>query len=232
MSRPAKDPICAQCGAPHEPDQEYCLECGSRLRPPDSVRGRLAASWRDRLGWYPGDWIWPALVALLVAVAGAVAAIALSDAGADSGPIVATEGGPAHNPTTSPVTATVALPRVPAGTPTGPPSTPTQPPPATTTAAPPGTLVSWPRSQNGFTVIVESIPRSSGRTLALARAREAARAGLPQVGILDSSRYSSLHPGYYVVFSGVYSSQGEAEDAQATASSKGFASAYSKEITP
>jgi hypothetical protein len=232
VSRPAKDPICPHCGAPHEPNQEYCLECGSRLQPPDDVRGKLAASWRDRLGWYPGDWIWPALLALLVAVAGAIAAIALSDAGAGSGPMVATQGGPAHMPTTSPVTATVALPRVPAGTPTGPPSTPTRPPPATTTGAAPGSLISWPGSRSGFTVIVESVPRSSGRTLALARAREASRAGLPEVGILDSSRYSSLHPGYYVVFSGVYTSQGAAEDARTTASSKGFDSAYTKEITP
>jgi hypothetical protein len=67
--------------------------------------------------------------------------------------------------------------------------------------------------------------------LAVARAREASRAGLSQVGVLDSGEYSSLHPGYYVVFSGVYSSQSEAEGARETASGKGFQSAYTKAIT-
>jgi hypothetical protein len=175
--------------------------------------------------------VWPVLLALLVAVAGAVAAIVLTDAGAGNEPMVATQGGPPHSPTTSPVTTTVALPKVPAGTPTGPPETPTEPPPATKTPAAAGALTSWPAGRNGFTVILESVPRSSGRSLAVARAREASRAGLSQVGVLDSGEYSSLHPGYYVVFSGVYSSQSEAEGARETASGNGFQSAYTKEIT-
>jgi hypothetical protein len=33
------------------------------------------------------------------------------------------------------------------------------------------------------------------------------------VGILDSSRYASLHPGYWVVFAGVYDSEAEATSA-------------------
>jgi hypothetical protein len=220
VSSPAEGPICPRCRAPHEADQEYCLECGYRVRPAAGARGALA-----------DNWVWPVLLALLVAIAGAVAAIVLSDAGAGNETIVATEGGPPHLPTTAPVTATVALPSVPAGTPTGPPETPTEPPPATKTTAPAGALTSWPAGQNGFTVIVESVPRSSGRSLAVARAREAYRAGLPQVGVLDSGEYSSLHPGYFVVFSGIYSSQSEADDARETASGKGFASAYTKAIT-
>jgi hypothetical protein len=39
--------------------------------------------------------------------------------------------------------------------------------------------------------------------------------------VLDSSRFASLHPGYWIVFSGVYSSEAEAtsalEDARAAA---------------
>ena len=34
--------------------------------------------------------------------------------------------------------------------------------------------------------------------------------GLPAVGVLDSSQYASLQPGYFVVFSGIYDSQAEA----------------------
>ncbi len=231
MSSPAEEPTCARCGARHEADQDYCLECGYRLQPPTGARGALAAGWRSRFGRYPGDWVWAVLLALLVAIAGAIAAIVLTDAGAGNQTIVATEGGPPHSPTTAPVTTTVALPSVPAGTPTGPPETPTEPPPATKAPAAAGALTAWPAGRNGFTVILESVPRSSGRSLALARAREASRAGLPQVGVLDSGEYSSLHPGYFAVFSGVYSSQSEADAARQTASGKGFQSAYTKAIT-
>src|SRR5712691_5541852 len=84
MSTPASPPPgppCPRCGVPHGPDQEYCLECGQRLQPAGGVFGRLAALWQQRLGWYPGDWIWPVLLFLLLAVAGATAAIVLADAG-------------------------------------------------------------------------------------------------------------------------------------------------------
>jgi len=75
------------------------------------------------------------------------------------------------------------------------------------------------------------LPTSGGRSLAVERARSASRAGLPQVGVLDSSRYSSLHPGYYVVFSGVYASDAQAESARAAAAAKGFQAAYVRQIT-
>ncbi|MBA3734921.1 MAG: zinc ribbon domain-containing protein [Actinobacteria bacterium] len=232
MSTP-EGPLCPRCGAPHGPDQEYCLECGYRLQPVGGVFGRLAATWQQRFGWYPGDWVWPVLLFLALAVAGAAAAIVLSEAGAgNSSTIVATQGGAPHSPTTAPETATVALPTVPSGTPSGAPSTPTAPPPATTTAPRPGDLTTWPAGQTGYTVVLESIPAGGGgRTLAFERARAASRAGLPQVGVLDSGRYSSLHPGYYVVFSGVYSSRGKADGAQVAANSKGFGAAYVRQIT-
>ena len=228
MSTPPRpgEPGCPRCGAPYSADQEYCLECGYRLRPPAGIVGGLAVAWRKRFGWYPGDWVWPVLLGLLIAIAGAAAAIVLADAGAENKPIVATGGPPAHLPTTSPVTTTVALPTVPTGTPTGAPSTPTNPPPATTTAPAPGALTAWPAGRSGYTVILESIPTSSGRSLAVARAREASRAGLPQVGVLESSRYSSLHPGYYVVFSGIYASKVDATSAAASAKATGYADAY------
>src|SRR5713226_2088638 len=229
---PPQGPLCPRCGAPYGPDQEYCLECGRRLQPGGGVFGRLAAAWQQRFGWYPGDWIWPVLLFLVIAVAGATAAIILADAGAGNTTLVATQGGTPHSPTTAPETATVALPSVPNATPTGAPSTPTAPPPATTTAPQPGALTAWPAAQSGYTVVLESIPASpNGRALALDRARAASKAGLPQVGVLDSSRYSSLHPGYYVVFSGIYDSRGQADRAQAAANAKGFSAAYVRQIT-
>ena len=227
--RPPGDQVCPRCGAPQEPGQEYCLECGYRLQPAPGVLGRLSAAWQQRFGWYPGDRFWRVVLGLLIAIAGATAAIVLSDAGAQNEPLVATQGGPVHAPTTAPETATVTLPSV--STALGPPSTPSTPPPPRTTSPAPGALTSWPAGQSGFTVVVESIPTSSGRALAVARARAASRAGLPQVGVIDSGRYSSLHPGYFVVFSGIYSSQAQADAAQAAAAGKGFRVAYSRQIT-
>jgi len=232
MSTPPVPPECPRCGATRGPDQEYCLECGQRLQPAGGVFGRLAGAWQRRFSWYPGDWIWPVLLFLVIAVAGATAAIVLAEAGAENTTLVATQGGVPHSPTTAPETATVALPTVPAGTPSGAPSTPTAPPPATTTAPRPGALTPWPAGQSGYTVVLESIPASpDGRALALERARSASTAGLPEVGVLDSSRYSSLHPGYSVVFSGIYDSREEADRALAAANAKGFSAAYVRQIT-
>jgi hypothetical protein len=221
---PPDGPTCPRCGTAYSADQEYCLECGYRLRPRGGVLGSLATAWRERFGWYPGDWVWPVLLGFVIAVAGAGAAIVLADAGAEDRTIVATEGGPPHLPTTSPATTTVALPSVPTGTPTA-------PPPATTTAPSPGALITWPAGKSGWTVVLESIPTRAGRSLAVARARDASRDRLPEVGVLESSRYSSLHPGYYVVFSGIYAARPAAERARAAASSRGFGSAYTRQIT-
>ena len=57
-----------------------------------------------------------------------------------------------------------------------------------------------------------------------------AKADLNQVGVIDSSRFASLQPGYYVVFTGVYGSKADADAAVATVRQAGFAGAYSREI--
>jgi hypothetical protein len=228
-----RDHLCPHCGSPFEPGQEYCLECGRRLGDPTSLVGRLGSAWRERLGWYPGDWIWPVLLGLLIAVAGSVAAVAVASGSGGGKPLVATHPGVPREPVTPPATATVALPAVPRGTPTtsGPPPTPSTPPPAQSTTPAARGLTTWPADRAAYTVVVESIPTSAGRPLALARARSALRAGLPSVGVLDSGRYSSLHPGYWVVFSGIYATGGEAASAQQDAAAKGFAAAYTRQIT-
>lgn len=225
---------CPRCGAPFEPDQEYCLECGHRLGATGGFRGRLGGAWRARFGWYPGDWIWPVLLALVVAIVGGIAAVAVASGNGGGKPLVATHPGQPREPVTPPATATVALPTVPRGTPTtsGPPSTPSTPPPAQSAKpAASGALTTWPADRQGYTVVLESVPTSAGRSLAVARARSALKAGLSQVGVLDSGRYSSLHPGYWVVFSGIYGSAGEAASAQQDAAAKGFTAAYSRQIT-
>jgi hypothetical protein len=78
-------------------------------------------------------------------------------------------------------------------------------------------VTEWPPGEDGWTITLASLPQTGGRPAALVRARAARAKGLPQVGVLDSSRYASLHPGYWVVFTGVYASEAEATSALETA---------------
>jgi hypothetical protein len=104
--------------------------------------------------------------------------------------------------------------------------------PTTTTPTPhPSAPGAWPPGKSGYTVVLESIPVSAGRAFAAARARSARRAGLPRVGVLDSSRYLSLHRGYYVVFSGIYASSAQASAALPAAHAAGFPDAYQARVS-
>ena len=210
----AADETCPRCGALREHDQRYCLDCGLAL---PAVTGRVATlrrRWITRFGWYPGDWVWTALLALVVAAAGAVASIAVADAHRSGGPGFASV--PAHVSIAAPVAPTAL---------------PTAPEPRTHPAKPSANgLTAWPASVSGWTIVLVSYPKTTGARAALATATRAATSGLPAVGILDSSRYASLQPGYDVVFTGIYGSKADADAAVATARQAGFAGAYSRQI--
>jgi hypothetical protein len=49
--------------------------------------------------------------------------------------------------------------------------------------------------------------------------------------VLVSSQYSSLHPGYFVIFSGIYATPAEASTGLAAAHAKGFPDAYQTRVT-
>ncbi len=76
--------------------------------------------------------------------------------------------------------------------------------------APNRQLVQWTRSESGWTIVLVSVPKTRGRDKAVAVAQEARSRGLSQVGVLDSSLFASLHPGYWMTFSGKYASEAEA----------------------
>src|ERR671911_546144 len=95
----------------------------------------------------------------------------------------------------------------------------------------PRRLIEWPRGRSGWTLVLASLPTSAKRDAALAKARQALEAGLPQVGVLDSSRYASLHPGYFVVFSGLYESLSAAQAAASRAADAGYGNAYARRVT-
>jgi hypothetical protein len=127
-------------------------------------------------------WLVRALVALAVAAAGAALAVAAGGQSAGSARLVTATGGFVTVPTASTLPSEV---------------------PSADTAG-------WPSTQDGWTIVLASYPQVEGRRPAALKARDARRHGLRRVGILDSSSYASLHPGYWVVFAGIYGSEAEA----------------------
>jgi len=217
---------CPRCGTAAEAGQEYCLECGARLgrEPAAAAAGSTAA---DRSDWNAA-WILPALLGLVIAILGTVAAIVISGDREEPGAIPTATGGSltvtggtptltAPEPTTAATTAPATT--APAAT-TAPPQSPVNP-----------AAITWPRDHRGWTIVLLSLPQSNGREAAGAQAKKARDGGLRRVGVLDSSRYASLHPGYYVVFQGVFDSEAEASSALQRARTV-FPTAYQREIVP
>jgi septal ring-binding cell division protein DamX len=151
-------------------------------------------------------WVVPALVALVVATAGAAAAIAST-----------------HDHKDNRTRTFVALS----------PLQPAPPPKPHHTVKPPSKasaskLIAWPAG-NGYTIVLATIPLASGANAAKAKAAFALRKGLQRVGVLVSSSYPSLQPGYYIVFSGVYPSLEEAQS-DLDAAKATFPGAYARPI--
>ena len=223
---------CPRCGAPHDPLQEYCLECGLRLVALPRQRYTRTIVWSRE----SPVWLWIALGALLLVALAAGAIVALAATEDEEG---APAGASSQVTTTLPIT----TPPVTLDTLTGE-STITIPPPTTTTATTttlpttstqgttttPSTIISWPAGTDGYTIVLKSTPTAQGRGPADAAAQQAINAGLRQVGVLSSSEYSSLNPGYYVTFTGVYTTESQAEGALPNARSKGFPTAYVRRV--
>jgi cell division septation protein DedD len=187
---------CPNCGADTEPDQLFCLECGERL----SLDYRRPPSWR----------LPAAVVAGVVLLAGAAAAYALVQISDDAEQVA----GPPVEP---PVTA-------PQGTSTSETDTDEEEdePPAPDEREAAGEVREWPADTSAYTVILLSTNTAEG---ARATAEQAAQAGIP-AGVLDSSDFSSLNPGFQVVFAGDFDSAEEAQQAAERYAGLGFAGGY------
>jgi hypothetical protein len=132
------------------------------------------------------SWLLRAGIVSAIALGGAAAAVAATNTGRGEAEVATATGGHSTLPTTS----TLASPD---GGPTG--------------------IVEWPAGEEGWTIVLASIPQTEGRRAAVARTRQSVRRRLSPVGILDSSRFASLHPGYWIVFTGIYGSEAEATSA-------------------
>lgn len=210
---------CPRCGAELAPRQAYCVDCGAETAPanPRARRARVPG----------GSRVWSLLGLLVLAAVGALVAITVSR-GSDSEVLVATRYRVAHGPArTRPVTTTT-----PVATTTLPDVRPVVPltRPKANARKRTSKLTTW-RAADAYTVVLASLPSVSGRTLAVATAKTALTKGLRTVGILDSKRFSSLHPGYLVVFTGTFESNAAAQRRVAEAKAAGFGSAYARQIT-
>ncbi len=193
---------CPRCGSHRASGQIYCVECGLRLPVVLGAVSRLRRGWIRRLGWYPGDWFWVASLGLVLAIAGAAASILVN-----------------HRRAVGAAATVVAAPPKPSGG-------------AATGVTGPNGQTSWPAGLDGWTVVLLSAPVTKGAERPRATARAAVRHGLSQVGVLDSSGFGSLHPGYFVVFSGFYGASGDAELALKEAQARGYGAAYVLRVAP
>jgi septal ring-binding cell division protein DamX len=240
---PAHRPdACPNCGAPLPPGQDWCLNCGA------PARTRIAGT---------PNWRLPvALVGVLIVLLGAAVAVAfvqLSDDSKDVGktdsvasapttttPTIQTtptEPGETTTPTvpgtTTPTTPGSATPAVPTTTtPTipeatggsGEAGTPHRPAPKPA----PAKIASWPAGRTAYTAVLMS---ASSKSEADAKARSLANRGV-DVGVLHSNDFSSLEPGYWVVFSGHYPGLAPAQAAAQRLAGQGAPGAYGRQVKP
>lgn len=218
---PSEELRCSVCDTRLEADQTYCLECGT----PTQVAPRLRRN--GRAPWMIG-------VGLVIAGLGA-GALAYAVSGDDGARPGATSGAQTEFGATSLPTDTTGIdtefPSVSLPTDTSLTEATEIPPTEETTETTETTgttafVSDWPSGRTAFTAILSSV-----RDLAEARGTaERARSQTGEsAGILFSSDHAGLTPGYYVVYSGVFTSRQEAI-AQARKLASSFPGAYAKRI--
>lgn len=197
---------CPRCGSAMAPDQEWCLACGAAA----GTEVVEAEGWRVPL-YLGGGLVALAVIGVIVAI------VALSDqkqeVPAPTPTPVASAAPPGSTvspiPTTSAIPTITAVPTVDGGTVTPEPTdtvTP-EPSPTDTPDSGSGTFPGWTGSDGDYTIIIES---AKSEAKANDVAQEAQDSGMT-VGVLNSDDFSSLNGGYWVVFTGDYSTKRDAE---------------------
>jgi septal ring-binding cell division protein DamX len=249
---PAPQPdACPNCGAPLPPGQDWCLNCGAPAR----TRIAHTPNWRLPVA------IVGVLVVLLGAAV-AVAFVQLSDDSKDVGNTDSVASAPTTTTATTPTLPTTpgsTTPTVPGATttPTVPGSTTPTTPGSTTTPTVPGEttptipeatggsneagtphkptpnptparIASWPAGRSAYTAVLMS---ATSKGEADAKAKSLAGRGV-DVGVLHSNDFSSLEPGYWVVFSGHYPGLAPAQAAAQRLAKQGAPGAYGRLVKP
>jgi eukaryotic-like serine/threonine-protein kinase len=195
---------CPACGAPADQGQLVCLKCGSRM----------ALDYRRPFGWK----LPVAIVTAVLVLTGGGLAFALSEINDDAKTELAKEP-PARAPAGGEERRDKDEGEKGGGEDEGdrrdeakrepkphePKPAKREPKPAKRSPAParPGT---WPRGRSGYTVVLAS---TEDRRSAVSLVRNVRQRG-NSAGYLRSNDYSSLEPGFWIVFSGVYRTRAQA----------------------
>ncbi len=220
---------CPRCGSALSPDQEWCLACGAAA----GTEVVEAQGWRVPL-YLGGGLAALAVIGVILAIVALASQKEEVAPNAKASPTPSAVGGTAPLPTTTPIPTPSVDPSL---TPTPDPGlTPTPDPGITPTPDPnedpsntedggtASTSFSGWSGTDGWTIIIES---ADSLDAAEQVAGDAEAAG-HTVGILESSEFSSLNGGYWVVFSGEYATKSEAED-DLEALKSDYSDAYVKE---
>jgi hypothetical protein len=229
---------CPACLSPVRSDQRYCLECGERLLvdeiPPPPGGGSAFATRSTRVLAIA------AIILIVIGVGLGWVALRSSSNGEDATTSTATAPTTGATDTTATGTGMTDTGITDTGitdtgiTDTGVTDTGVTDTGVTDTGATTGGSASgWPAGQSGWAVILASKSQSSFQQAdAQAIADQAATAGVQMTGVLDSSQYPSLNPGYWAVFSGPYSTKAEAQAAATTIQGQGYPDAYARQVQP
>jgi hypothetical protein len=232
---PPEPPRCPSCLALVEPDQEFCLECGARLEPAAGDRGGRGP--RNR-------WLIAGIAALLL-VGGFVIAWGftrddsskVAASSLSSGTKVTTPG--VSTPSISTIDQTgTSVPTITGSSTATTTVTVTETSGSTSTGTsadcggqPSGPDTdSWPNGRDGWMAILSSKP-TTDYTFAdfCARLKRAEAQGYTNLGIVDSTDYVSLRPGFWVLYEGPFNTRQEAAAAAAAASGD-WPGAYPREV--
>lgn len=219
---------CPNCGSPAEQGQEMCIVCGSRIATIPPATTGTSRGWRM-----------PAAIAglavLLIGVAVAFAVVELTrdddvkkDDVADLAPTTSTAPPAGPPPTTPPPASTPPttpepIPTTPETTPEDP-ATPPDQPGSPQTSGP----AEWPDGTTAFTVVLVS---ATSRNAADSKAEQAIQRGI-DAGVLRSDDFSTLRPGFWVVFAGQFDTSEEATRAADRYAEQGFGGGYPREVKP
>lgn len=218
---------CPACLSPMRSDQRYCLECGERLAvdeiPPPPGGGSAFANRNTSI---------LTIVAVVLIIAGAgLSWVALRTTSNGEDPVTTASTAPATTdatPTDTGVTDTGITDT--SITDTGITDTSITDTGITDTGS---AATGWPPGQSGYAVILASkdsatFTEADAQTIA----DQASAAGVPMVGVLDSSQFPTLNPGYWAVFSGPYVTKDEAAAAATTIQGQGYSDAYARQVQP